>query len=243
MAKIKPVARNMMYQTGTIRSLLQGVYDGDMTFAELAHYGDFGLGTFNAADGEMVALDGCFYRIDAEGQAHAVPGEAKTPFAVVTHFKKGKGFDIQEAVDLASLECLIAKHFESQNIIYAFRIDGLFSEIKLRSEHPQNSNRPLAETIGDLQTTFAYQDIRGTLVGAWFPEHLGSLNVPGFHFHFIDQDRRLGGHVFGLSMVQGHAQVNHLHDFGVHLIHNRIFERTDLAPAGDDEVKAVEEGD
>jgi len=87
MRKLTPMPRNMVYQIGTIRSLLTGVYEGDLRFDELAHYGDFGLGTFDGVSGEMVALDGHFYRIDAEGRAHAVDPEMKTPFAVVAHFK------------------------------------------------------------------------------------------------------------------------------------------------------------
>lgn len=64
MKKMAPVSRNMLYQVGFIRSLLTGVYEGDVCFDELAHYGNFGLGTFNAVNSEMIALDGCFYRID-----------------------------------------------------------------------------------------------------------------------------------------------------------------------------------
>ena len=42
---------------------MAGVYDGDLTYQELARHGDFGLGTFDALDGEMIALDGAFYQI------------------------------------------------------------------------------------------------------------------------------------------------------------------------------------
>ena len=45
-----------------------GHYDGDVTFAELAEHGDLGLGTLNALDGEMIALDGRFFRADVDGR-------------------------------------------------------------------------------------------------------------------------------------------------------------------------------
>jgi hypothetical protein len=35
----------------------------DLTFEALARHGDFGLGTFDALDGEMIAIDGTFYQI------------------------------------------------------------------------------------------------------------------------------------------------------------------------------------
>ncbi|MBA3390836.1 MAG: acetolactate decarboxylase, partial [Rubrobacter sp.] len=59
-----------LFQTSTIDALLEGKYDGDVSFAELADRGDFGLGTFDALDGEMIALDGDFYGVRADGRAY-----------------------------------------------------------------------------------------------------------------------------------------------------------------------------
>ena len=55
-----------LFQTSTIEALLDGNYEGDVTFAELEERGDFGLGTFDALDGEMIALDGDFYQVRAD---------------------------------------------------------------------------------------------------------------------------------------------------------------------------------
>ncbi len=58
----RPVRRRRtVYQTSLMSALLGGVYDGEMTVRELLRHGDFGLGTFNALDGEMVVLDGACY--------------------------------------------------------------------------------------------------------------------------------------------------------------------------------------
>ena len=35
--------QDILYQTSTINALLEGVYDGDKTFTELAKHGDFGI--------------------------------------------------------------------------------------------------------------------------------------------------------------------------------------------------------
>ena len=129
--------RNMLYQVGTIRSLLNGVYEGDVRFDELAYYGDFGIGTFDAVNGEMIALDGHFYRIDAEGKAHLVLPQMKTPFALVTHFKKTYGTVLERFDSLGALQTKIASMFESHNIIYALCLNGDFTHIDVRSEHPQ----------------------------------------------------------------------------------------------------------
>src|SRR5271170_5857406 len=45
-----------VYQFSTISALLEGVYDGDVTIADILRHGDFSLGTFNHLDGEMVVL-------------------------------------------------------------------------------------------------------------------------------------------------------------------------------------------
>jgi hypothetical protein len=75
---------HVLFQASTIGALLDGAYDGDLTFAELAEHGDLGLGTLNGLDGEMIALDGRFYRADVEGRVHPVAAGERTPFAVVT---------------------------------------------------------------------------------------------------------------------------------------------------------------
>ena len=59
---------HVLFQASTIGALLEGAYEGDLSFAELAEHGDLGLGTLNALDGEMIALDGRFYRADVEGR-------------------------------------------------------------------------------------------------------------------------------------------------------------------------------
>jgi acetolactate decarboxylase len=59
------VNREVLFQTSTLGALLEGVYDGNMTFKELKTHGDLGIGTFNSLDGEMVELAGEFYQIKA----------------------------------------------------------------------------------------------------------------------------------------------------------------------------------
>jgi len=233
--------RNMLYQVGTIRSLLNGVYEGDVRFDELAYYGDFGIGTFDAVNGEMIALDGHFYRIDAEGKAHLVLPQMKTPFALVTHFKKTYGTVLEGFDSLGALQTKIASIFESHNIIYALCLNGDFTHIDVRSEHPQpQGHKPLSETISQVQTTFSFDDISGTAVGFWFPEYMKAINVPGFHFHFLDASRRVGGHLFDLKLQSGTLEIMPLYDFGMHLIHTPLFEYVNLDNEDDASIKKVE---
>lgn len=241
MNKIDSISRNMLYQVGTIGSLLSGVYEGDLSFKELAHYGDFGLGTFDRVNGEMIALDGKFYRIDAYGKAHIVELQMKTPFAMITHFTKFVSYELDSFEDLPSLQEYIETTFESQNIIYALRIDGEFARLDLRSEHPQpEGHKPLSKTISQVQTTSTLIDTEGTMVGFWFPKYMKTINVDGFHFHFLDKNCSLGGHLFNLKLTKATLKVMPIFDFGIHLIHTPLFEDMDLNSVDDEAMKKVE---
>ena len=69
-----------VYQTSTMGALLDGVYDGDVTIRELLQHGDFGLGTFNGLDGEMLVLDGICYQLRGDGSAQP-PGRTSSPLS------------------------------------------------------------------------------------------------------------------------------------------------------------------
>ena len=84
-----PTGRHLVYQTSLMSALLDGIYDGDTTVATLLEHGDFGLGTFNALDGEMLILDGICYRMRVDGTVEPAAGDDLSPFAVVTEFDFG----------------------------------------------------------------------------------------------------------------------------------------------------------
>src|SRR5919202_1277971 len=92
-----------LFQTSTIDALLEGNYDGDISFAQLADRGDFGLGTLNALDGEMIGLDGRFYQVKADGRAYAIDGGTMTPFAVVTVFEPNVAQTLAAPIDFGAL--------------------------------------------------------------------------------------------------------------------------------------------
>src|SRR3954468_10827922 len=87
------------FQASTLDSLFAGRLEGDLTFPELAGHGDLGIGTLNALDGEMIAVEGRFMRADADGAISDVPPEARTPFAVVTFFKPSESFSAEGPLD------------------------------------------------------------------------------------------------------------------------------------------------
>ncbi len=93
---------HVLFQASTIGALLEGAYEGDVSFAELAEHGDLGLGTLNALDGEMIALDGRFLRADVDGAVTEIDASTRTPFAVVINFSPTLEFDSAHRWDTTS---------------------------------------------------------------------------------------------------------------------------------------------
>jgi acetolactate decarboxylase len=197
-------AAHVLFQASTIGALLHGAYDGDLTFAELGERGDLGLGTLNGLDGEMIAIDGAFLRADVDGDVTAVGPEERTPFAVVTRFEPTVEAELGGASDapdrggldhdalLAAIDGL-APGASS----FAIRIDGRFEAVRARSVPRQEPPyRPLGEVVAD-QHVFELVDVEGSMVGFRFPAFIEGIEVAGYHLHFVDSERRRGGHVLG----------------------------------------------
>jgi len=217
-----------IYQTGTINSLVNAVYDGDREIGWIKQQGDFGLGTFAMVDGELIVCDGVFYRADANADLNVPKDDDILPFAVVSHFAPDQTFDLLN-MSYADAADYLARYFVSKNLIYAVRIDGVFTSIHIRSEHCQpRTYRKMAETMPELQEVYERNDIEGTLVGIWYPDYLSQVNVAGFHFHFVDRDRRTGGHVFDFALASGRVSIQTIKSLQIDLIDNNEFAEADL---------------
>ncbi len=198
-----------LFQTSTVDALLEGKYEGDVSFAELGARGDFGLGTFDALDGEMICLDGSFYQVKADGQAYAVDREARTPFAVVTVFEPDTAQSLSKPMDFEALYDHLEGVIRSGAVCSAIRVDGRFEYVKTRSVPRQHRPYPpLVEVVKD-QPTFELHDVSGSLVGFRFPDYAQGLNVSGYHFHFITADRSAGGHVLRCTLARGELYIDH----------------------------------
>jgi acetolactate decarboxylase len=231
---------HVLFQASTIAALLDGAYDGDLSFAELAEHGDLGLGTLNGLDGEMIALDGRFYRADADGAIHPVDPAERTPFAVVAAFDPPIEATIAAPLAhedlLARLEALIPAEAAS----CAIRIDGAFELVRARSVPRQSPPyRPLAEVVAD-QRVFELADVTGTMLGFRFPAYAEGIEVGGYHLHFIDDGRSRGGHVLGSRTRGVRIRLDPSNDLHVELPPRVDLADPDLAAATHAAVERVE---
>ena len=192
-----------VYQTSTMTALLDGIYDGEVTIAELLTHGDFGLGTFNHLDGEMVVLGGVCHHLRADGSASVAAPDDHTPFAAVTWFQPETTVPLPEPASRADVEARIDEAIATANLMQAIRITGTFSRVRTRTVMAQSAPYPpLTEaTAGEPVTEV--RDVTGTLAGFRTPDYEQGISVAGYHLHFIDESRRHGGHALDFEMRRG----------------------------------------
>jgi acetolactate decarboxylase len=208
---------HVLFQASTIGALLEGSFEGDVTFAELAKHGDLGLGTLNHLDGEMIAIDGRFFRADVDGGITEVPADELTPFAVVVPFHPAIGFDLEGSLDHDRLLAEIDRRIPAETATCAVRIDGRFELVRARSVPRQEPPyRPLTEVVAE-QHVFELTDVDGTMLGFRFPEYAEGIEVAGWHLHFISEDRKRGGHVLDSRIETAHVQLDPSGDLHVEL--------------------------
>ena len=189
-----------LYQVSTIDALMQGVFDGVQPVGELKKHGDFGIGTFNALDGEMIVLDGTVYQVKADGKVYPVLDNATTPLATVTHFNSDFPVTTGRPMNFSEFTFDMSSRLPSQNMIYAVRMHGTFPKMKVRAIPAQQKPYPTLTDAAKNQSVYTYTNTTGTVVGFYTPIFFKGLNVAGFHLHFLSDDRVTGGHILDFTV-------------------------------------------
>jgi acetolactate decarboxylase len=194
LAEYLQVSHSTLFQVSTSVALVQGVYQGAVRVGTLREHGDHGLGTFENIDGEMVVVDGRFFQVRSDGSVHEVADHVLSPFAVVTRFTPHNAIQMERCPDLASMAAAFDRLRPSDNYFFAVRVDGHFDYVKTRAMCKTAEGVPLAVAASQ-QPEFECEHMAGTLVGFWTPEYAKTLNIPGYHLHFLSHDHRRGGHL------------------------------------------------
>jgi acetolactate decarboxylase len=221
----------VVYQTSTMGALIDGVYDGDVTIGELLEHGDFGLGTFNHLDGEMLILDGVCYHLRADGTASIARDIDLTPFAAVTWFTADTTIPVPQGSDQAAITTLIDTSVASKNLLYAVRITGTFREVRTRTVMAQQPPYPPLTRAAEGQHESTFQSIAGTLAGYRTPDYEQGISVAGYHLHFIDQERTRGGHALDYRLDHGQVEISSRSELHLSLPRTPQFLRSDLTQA------------
>ena len=232
-----------IFQTSTMAALLDGVYEGNVSIRELSGHGDFGLGTFNSLDGEMLVLDAVCYQLRGDGSAAIADLDELTPFAAVTWFHPDHTIQISEPCDRAGLKTLIDESLDSTNLMVAVRVAGDFATMRTRTvTKQQKPYRAFTEAAHD-QHEVTFTDVTGTLAGFRMPNYEQGISVAGYHSHFIDEDRRHGGHALDYRLVSGTVDISVRSELHLSLQRTPQFLRADMDSADmDGQIRRTEGG-
>lgn len=233
----------ILYQYSVIDALLAGVFDGGLTFEALERHGDFGIGTFNALDGEMVLVGGVAYRIRFDGSVHTVPGTERTPLGFVTWFRPTRTLTVTRASSLAEVQAELARELHA-NRPYAIELRGRFARVRARAPEPAAPPYPgLNAHLAAHPHEFPLASTEGVAVGFLLPAYLARVNVPGLHLHYLAGDHQSGGHVLDLE-IDGPVTMRAMELTGVdiELSGDPAFDRADLTSDRQRELRQIEQG-
>lgn len=199
--------RETIYQVALLQSLAMGYFDGSITVKQLKTFGDTGIGTFDGLDGEMIVLDGVVYRANQDCKINVVKDNVTVPFSNVTFFEEDMGGALYDYASKSFLEESLTDTLRDVNGANGFcmlKLHGEFNSIQIRSEAKQYKPYPtLVEALKATQKEVTLNNIKGTIVGLYCPDFMSSLNSTGWHFHFISDDKKVGGHVLDLNLKTG----------------------------------------
>lgn len=229
-----------LVQFSLLAALAAGDYGGGVPLSEIREHGDFGLGTFDRLDGEMIVLDGEVYQVLSDSTVRRREDEGASPFATVTFFSEDGLFDAVSATSLIELDHWFDRRLPKAQIPVAIRLHGEFEELTLRSAPPQTPPfRPLVDVI-DQQVTWERRNVRGTLIGFRCPQWMGTLNVAGYHWHFLSDDRATGGHVLDCQFSGATATYDECAAVSIHLPASGSFGEVDLSDVSAADVDKIE---
>jgi acetolactate decarboxylase len=220
---------DVLFQYSTLGSLMAGVYDGGITYTELKKHGDFGLGTFNALDGEMIEINHQVYQIKSNGVAYPVDDKMKAPFAVVTFFEPDQTVKVVEPMDCEQLKSYLDSLLPTENIPYAIKITGTFNSLQTRSVPKQEKPYPRLLDVLETQSVFEFQETKGVMLGFRLPSYMDVANATGYHFHFITADRATGGHVLKCQVQEVTAEIDYTNEWHTVLPGDAAFYKVDMS--------------
>ena len=205
--------QDTLYQVSAFNVFSEGNFDGNVTYAELAKHGNFGIGTLNQLNGEMIAFDGKFYQIPTNDSPREIGSEEKTPYATVTFFSSDYTFPVANVTSYLQLTENINSTLLNFNVIYAIKVHGFFDFAQTRSVPIQTKPYPnLSEAVKN-QTIFDLNEVEGTMAGFFFPTSMNGIDYVGYHLHFLTDDHTAGGHLLECVIKNATVEIDQTNDY------------------------------
>jgi acetolactate decarboxylase len=205
-----------LYLSAPLLKFYHGDYSGIDSIKTLKKYGDFGLGTFDCLDGEMIVKDGVFYQVKADGVVCICSDKDTAPYTQLAFFRSNMNCRLHMVLQFSDFEKWLDAQLPSLADNFAIRVTGTFKGMSVRSVRRQGQPFPALEEAIKSQAIFELGDIEGTLIGFRLSsEFLDETNWPNYHFHFLSTDKKSGGHVLDYSIVGGLVEIMKLESLKV----------------------------
>jgi len=228
-------------QFAVLDALLGGMYSTGIAVRDARAFGDTGVGCCEGLGGEVVVVDGEFFECTADGPPRRMRDDESLPFVDLCSLGQSAERPVR-GLDAATLEAAIDGLLVSRNLFHAIRLDGVVSRVRTRVTRRQEPPfRPLAEVAAEQIETVSH-DVRGAVVGFWMPRLYQGVTVAGLHLHFLDEDRRIGGHVLEIDVRDAVLRVSAFARFALELPLDEEFLARELTHDEDRRIAAIEGG-
>jgi acetolactate decarboxylase len=127
--------------------------------------------------------------------------------------------------------------------VVAVRFDGTLRDVHVRSvprQHPPYP--PLAEVTAH-QIEWTIPEVHGSIIGFRFPDYAQGIDVAGYHLHVISDDRQVGGHLLGVTVVEGALQLDRSSELHLEIPDGVVVGDGDTSDAKRAVIRAIEGGD
>lgn len=242
-----------LFQVSTLQALQEACYDGVLGLTDLRKRGNFGIGTFEGLDGEMVIASDEVWQVKADGTIQRVSDTVRVPFSNVswgelpsisvrsTHAYPSRNSTLGAFANLSVLQAQVLQKIDNPNLPWLVVAEGEFLQVQTRSVPGQQKPYPRLIDVVKKQSVFRTEKVRGVLVGFWFPEYFKGINLPGFHLHFLSDDRKAGGHLLEIAATEGVLlAVYPKANFQMHLPDTGDFAKKNIAGDHSSELNAIE---
>jgi acetolactate decarboxylase len=194
---------NYLWQIMPSMAFKLGLYDGICTIREARRHGDFGMGQFAALDGELIVCGGEFYRARCDGSVAPADDDAELCFTQLCFYEAETKLSIPQEMDQPAFERFLPGQSPFCNLFCAFQLEGLFVQVVPTAPPPVDKPYPPFADAVKLRKSFPRSQVRGSMVGLFSPAFTASFGIPGFHYHFLSEDRASAGHVTSFTVSEG----------------------------------------
>ena len=204
-------------QYGIAANFVAGNFDGEFLCTDMSAGQEIGIGSFDKLDGEMIMLDGFVYRLPADGKARVAEPGAKSAFSTFSKFTSPMKFKIAEEKGYDDLKAAIDEKIPAEHMPAILLMRGTFKSVEFRSIAEQTYPYPTLAEAAQNQVKWTLENVKGAVVGFRFPEKFSGVNLAGWHFHFIDEEKKTGGHVLTMTSADLSVQVQYAPNVNIKL--------------------------